>query len=71
MFNRLSSFARAGGNAVSRTMLRDVQAPAVTNVVKAFYHENVVDHFENPRNVGKLNPKDPRVGSGKSHVKFI
>eukprot|EP00892_Ulva_mutabilis_P003782 jgi/Ulvmu1/1776/UM118_0016.1 len=28
------------------------------------YHENVVDHYDNPRNVGKMDVKDPNVGTG-------
>ena len=28
------------------------------------YHENVIDHYENPRNVGSLDKKDPSVGTG-------
>ena len=28
------------------------------------YHKNVLDHYENPRNVGSLNKKDPNVGTG-------
>ena len=28
------------------------------------YHENVIDHFEKPRNVGSMNPKDQDVGTG-------
>ena len=28
------------------------------------YHKNVIDHYENPRNVGSLDKKDPTVGTG-------
>lgn len=28
------------------------------------YHERVVDHYNNPRNVGTLNKDDPSVGTG-------
>lgn len=28
------------------------------------YHENVIDHYENPRNVGSLDKKDQNVGTG-------
>merc|ERR1712060_802819 len=28
------------------------------------YHERVIDHYENPRNVGSLDKKDPSVGTG-------
>lgn len=27
------------------------------------YHENIVDHYENPRNVGSLDKTDPNVGT--------
>lgn len=38
------------------------KAPAVSGV--RLYHENVIDHYENPRNVGSLDKKDKNVGTG-------
>jgi Fe-S cluster assembly scaffold IscU len=29
-----------------------------------FYHEKVIDHYENPRNVGSFDKKDKNVGTG-------
>ncbi|XP_016941589.1 iron-sulfur cluster assembly scaffold protein IscU [Drosophila suzukii] len=36
----------------------------VQSVPVALYHENVVEHYENPRNVGSLDKKDVTVGTG-------
>lgn len=39
-------------------------APMARSAPVALYHEKVIDHYENPRNVGKLDPKNPNVGTG-------
>ena len=31
---------------------------------RRLYHENVIEHYENPRNVGKMDRNDPSVGTG-------
>jgi len=38
--------------------------PLARNTPAALYHEKVIDHYENPRNVGKMDPKNPNVGTG-------
>jgi nitrogen fixation NifU-like protein len=30
------------------------------------YSKQVLDHYENPRNVGTMDPNDPTVGTGTS-----
>lgn len=50
-----------------RSATRGVRAFAALrprNTVVACYHENVIDHFENPRNVGSFDKNDPLVGTG-------
>ena len=34
------------------------------HVPRRLYHENIIDHYENPRNVGSLDKKDLNVGTG-------
>lgn len=34
------------------------------NIAIRLYHENVIDHYENPRNVGSLDKNSKRVGTG-------
>ena len=44
------------------TLLRAWRRIQVVGVRR--YHENVVDHYENPRNVGSFDKNDPNVGTG-------
>ena len=30
----------------------------------SFYHKNIIDHYENPRNVGSFNSTDKNIGTG-------
>jgi len=34
------------------------------NIIRKLYHTKVIDHYENPRNVGSLNKHDMNVGIG-------
>lgn len=34
------------------------------NLIKRTYHKNVIDHYENPRNVGSLDKTKTTVGTG-------
>lgn len=43
---------------------REVPSPAAVQVLPRFYHERVVDHYDNPRNVGSFDKNDPTVGTG-------
>ena len=48
-----------------RMGVRVPQAPLLQYSRFGFaYHQNVIDHYENPRNVGSLDKKDPTVGTG-------
>ena len=34
------------------------------NTINNLYHTSVIDHYENPRNIGSLNKNDSNVGTG-------
>ena len=42
---------------------REAPSP-IAQVLPRFYHERVVDHYNNPRNVGSFDKNDPEVGTG-------
>jgi len=59
----LSSTSRA----VSRVLRsrRAAAQPAIGSIMnKRSYHENIVEHYENPRNVGSLDKNEISVGTG-------
>ncbi|CAD2216669.1 hypothetical protein AGDE_10730 [Angomonas deanei] len=43
---------------------RSMVYPLVTLSLRSVYSPLVEDHYNNPRNVGKLNKEDPNVGTG-------
>lgn len=47
----------------SLTMRHRLSAPPVATVARG-YHENIVEHYENPQNVGSLDKNDTSVGTG-------
>merc|ERR1719421_2641321 len=53
-----------------RAMLRSPLLPpprvaaCLARAPARLYHQNIIDHYESPRNVGSLDKKDPNVGTG-------
>lgn len=47
-------------------MIRKVirQCASLPKLIKHNYHEKVIDHYENPRNVGSLDKTNTKVGTG-------
>ncbi len=44
--------------------LRTITIGMYGRVQKMLYHQNIVDHYENPRNVGSLDKNSKTVGTG-------
>ena len=36
----------------------------INRIICRRYHKNIIDHYENPRNVGSLDKSDKNVGTG-------
>jgi Fe-S cluster assembly scaffold IscU len=74
MFKRVVAVAPAqASRLVSNTLtsaarpqfLRNAAAPATQQVTsRRSYHEKVLDHYNNPRNVGSMGKNEPDVGTG-------
>ncbi|WCJ36812.1 Iron-sulfur cluster assembly scaffold protein IscU [Euphorbia peplus] len=47
----------------SKKLLGQVPARPAQSLVR-LYHEKVIEHFNNPRNVGSFDKNDPTVGTG-------
>lgn len=48
-------------NIVKKSFLKPKQASLF---LRRLYHENIIDHYENPRNVGSLDKNKKNVGTG-------
>ena len=61
-----ASMASSSRSVLSRSVRPAAALPrqAIAQVAKRGYHEKVIDHYENPRNVGNMNKKDMDVGTG-------
>jgi len=49
--------------ALSQTVRR-LTVVRPSTIVARLYHKNVIDHYENPRNVGSFSKNDQNVGTG-------
>jgi hypothetical protein len=59
---------------VSRTAARKVfsrtSVPGLQQISRRSYHENIVEHYENPRNVGSLDKNDASVGTVRHRTRL-
>jgi NifU-like protein involved in Fe-S cluster formation len=45
-------------------LIKPKQIPIIWNQLNFLYHDNVIDHYEKPRNVGSLDKSKKNVGTG-------
>jgi len=71
--------AAASLRSATRVMLSRSTAPAAAamarangapqrRVLRRGYHENIIEHYENPRNVGSLDKNDDDVGTVSGNI---
>ena len=74
--------AAASLRSATRVMLSRSTAPAAAamarangasqrRVLRRGYHENIIEHYENPRNVGSLDKNDDDVGTVSGNICII
>mmetsp|Transcript_48119 Transcript_48119/g.73266 ORF Transcript_48119/g.73266 Transcript_48119/m.73266 type:complete len:162 (-) Transcript_48119:159-644(-) len=54
----------ARSRTVARSLIRKASPALGSTGQQRLYHENIVEHYENPRNVGSLDKSDLNVGTG-------
>ncbi|GFH52241.1 iron-sulphur assembly protein isc [Chaetoceros tenuissimus] len=60
MLSKLSTVSRIATRETSRLAARS----STSTLMKRGYHDSIVEHYENPRNVGSLDKNDDNVGTG-------
>uniref|UniRef100_A0A7S1ZQ55 Iron-sulfur cluster assembly protein n=1 Tax=Trieres chinensis TaxID=1514140 RepID=A0A7S1ZQ55_TRICV len=60
----LSARVHAAAVGAARRAVFAQSTPSVSLVLRRSYHENIVDHYENPRNVGSMDKNSDDVGTG-------
>ena len=59
----MQALRTAGGLAARSLRSRTPTAAAAAPIARG-YHDKVIDHYENPRNVGSMDKNDKNVGTG-------